>query len=107
MGTQAAAGVVAVVLVPIVVLCLLLEVTAGTGLAWESLNTEPTRVGWAAAWFAFALLGPVVVVMATVRSRGREPDLVSRALSIEKAALMAVVPLALVSVFVIIVASVI
>jgi hypothetical protein len=96
-----------ILLLPVVVYCLVLEVAAGTGTAWACFQPDGRNIPEGFAWFAFALIGPAVLVFSTIRSRSRIPNLASRALNIEKWTLGFGIPIGIASMFIIAVQSII
>jgi hypothetical protein len=97
----------AVLLAPVLSLCLWIEVIAGTGMAWGCVQPGQTSLVGAMAWFAFSAFGPGVVVVTTLRSRRRLTGLANRTLRIEKCGFIAGVPLALLGLFIIATSSLI
>lgn len=95
--------VAALLLAPVLGFCMLLEVTAGTGSAWGSLQPGHTNLAWALTGFLFAGFVPGVVMVTTVRSRHRAHGggIVNRALRIECWGLTFGLPIAALSLLVV------
>jgi hypothetical protein len=95
LGVLRITGITALALV--LTFCLWLEVIAGSGNAWDYVQPGNTNPGAATAWFGFAVLGPAVMVVTTIRSRRRPYGLTDRALHVETWGLIIAIPLALVA----------
>jgi len=96
----------AVALAPLLALSLWFEVIAGTGGAWDELaaGANYARV---AIWMLYAAAGPIMVLIATVRTRSRVRPVAARALLIERRALLVAGPLGLFGMLMVAAASVI
>jgi hypothetical protein len=87
--------VLALFLAPVLVTCLWIEVIAGTGAVWNSVQPGQASFASLALGMAFAACGPVIVLVTTIRTRSRLPSMTERFLRIEKWGLIVALPLSL------------
>src|SRR5579862_2151678 len=85
----------AVVLVPVVLVCLLLEMIYGSGIAWAYLSNRPRNYWGIVAGSVATVVGPGVLVFATLRTRSMRQNTARRVMRIEVWTLIATLPFAL------------
>ena len=91
----------AIALLPVVFVCLWLEAIGGSAIAWDGDNR------WAFAGWAVAVIGPAVLVIATLRTRPMREHMARRVFRIEVWTLIAALPGALLCLLAIMAAAVI
>jgi hypothetical protein len=97
----------AAVLVPVVFVCLLLEVIWGSGIAWGYISEQPRNYWGIVAGFFATVIGPAVLVFATLRTRSMREHMARRVMRIEVWTLIATLPFALLCLLAIMAAAVI
>lgn len=93
--------VAAFVFAPALIVCLWLEVTAGTILIRASLQPSPSSHLWAIPVALFAAAGPGMGLVETIRTRFLSLSTAERIVSIEARSLVVAFPLAVLSLLII------